>query len=179
MRRLASSAVAVLALAALAGCGGEEEPPAAAVPLDTIEKGDLCDRLTAGLLEELTGEEFGRPQVSEDRPGRVDGCSSGSADSGIAVTVEVWAEQRELAEDLLKLGSPASSSEATESTIAGNDALSAVAEKEDRQLADLAVHADGRTLVVLMQQEDAYVGEATLDDQLDTATTIAERLLPA
>lgn len=184
MRRTALAATAVLVLAGLTACGGEDEPSEAAAAMDisAIGEGDLCQQLTAGVLEEIVGEPFEDPETvppPETLTGRADSCFAASPDSGISVSVDVWTKrQADLDADVLQYGSPAATGEHEAATVEGHDAVTATAEQDGSQLADLAIDVDGRLLLVLVQRFSASADGSTPDDQLALATTIAERLLP-
>lgn len=184
MRRTALAATAVLVLAGLTACGGEDEPAEAAAAMDVsaIGEGDLCRQLTAGVLEEVVGEPFEDPETvppPTKQTGRADSCFAASPDSGISVSVDVWTKrQDDLEADILRYGSPAATGELTSTEVEGHRAVSAATEVEDRMAADLAVDVDGRLLLVLVQRTSADADGTTPDDQLALATTIAERLLP-
>jgi ABC-type proline/glycine betaine transport system substrate-binding protein len=186
VRRTTLAALAALALACLSACSSEEEAPAApaaAIPVSDIGEGDICARLTAGVLEDIVGEPF---EESETVPppatltGRADSCFGASPDSGTSVSVDVWTKrQADLEADILQYGSPAATGELVPTEVEGHDAVSAVADQDGKLMADLAIDVDGRLLLVLVQRFTESADGTTPEDQLDLATTIAERLLPA
>lgn len=173
------SGVVALAVLALGGCADDRaaEGGPGGTSLGAVEQGDLCDRLTPEELSDITGGSFEPGETTPAQPGRDDGCFAPSPSTGLVVTVEVWSERDGLEDDLVRLGSPAASTPTTEVTVAGSPALSATAEIEGRQMADLAVDVGDRVLVVLVQQYAVMAEGVTVEDGTQRAIAIAEALL--
>ncbi|MEZ5093801.1 hypothetical protein [Nocardioides sp.] len=89
----------------------------------------------------------------------------------------MWSDHGDLLDDIVRFGSPAARTTTTAVTVTGLPGLTAAAEIDGRQDADLVVHVDDRVLVVLVQRFAAMAPDASPDEGVDLAKRVARGLL--
>ena len=166
-----------MSLASLVACSSQDDDGGPEVgSLGPVGRGDLCAELGPAELAELAMG-FQPVEVMPAHPGRDDACFAANPDAGLVVQVEVWSDHGDLQDDIVRFGSPAARTTTTAVTVTGLPGLTAAAEIDGRQDADLVVHVDDRVLVVLVQTFAAMAPDASPDEGVDLAKRVARGLL--